>query len=123
MVQSVSGVIGMARETLQERASWQVQLLRACTSDDSVQALPIQEKRGQVIKCLRSTLKYYMQAGAKVEASRTLELCLLVERSTTVAEVLKSKVRQANETPVSNTGVRPGEYDALSDYIAGGKHG
>lgn len=118
----------MPRETRLERVEWMLWVLRSCTGDSTVQALPNQEKRAQVIRNLRATLKYYQQLSKTVETSRMIELCLLVERSTTIKEAISALKQQrsvqpsnVDQTPNSNTGVTPSNYDVLSGYIAGDK--
>lgn len=113
-----------------ERASWMLELLRACISSDEVQALPIQEKRGKVIEGLRASLNYYRKIGKQSETWLCYELCLLVERSTTVKaalDSLKSRIlaetAEVNQTPASNTGVRSPVHQALEDYIGGYNRG
>lgn len=110
------------------RAEWMLQLLRACVSSEEVRALPIQEKRSGVIEGLRASLKYYRTLGKSFETWSTYELCLIVERSTTVKEALDSvKARISasstnhNGTPASNTGVTDTAHSALADYVAGRK--
>lgn len=118
----------MNKDTLQERVEWQLWVLRACANDETVHALPIQERRAQVIRNLRATLHYYKRLGKTVETSRMVSLCLLVERSTSVRQAISELKTQGsvqptnvNATPASNTGVTPSEYKSLSDYIAGEK--
>lgn len=105
------------------RAGWQHDVLMACTRDESVQALPIQEKKVQVEKLLRASLQYYRRIHKSVEALWMYELCLLVERSTTVQEARSKLLTLKDATPASNTGVPSPEYRMLEDYIGGSNHG
>lgn len=111
-----------------DRAKWQLDLLRACANSEEVRALPIQERRGKVIEGLRASLNYYRQLGKQYETWQTYELCLLVERSTTVKQSLDclrerilAETSEHSQTPASNTGVTATQLDALSDYVAGRK--
>jgi hypothetical protein len=103
------------------RAGWQYDLLMACTRDDSVQALPISLRKAQVEKLLRASLDYYRRIGKDAHALWVHELCQMVERSTSVQEVRSALLSQRSATPDSNTGVTDTTYNALADYVAGGK--
>lgn len=109
-----------------ERAEWQLNLLRACIASEAVQALPIQDRRGKVIEGLRASLRYFRQLGKQFETWNAHELCLLVERSTTVKialDHLKQRILAESTnhagTPASNTGVTDTAHSALTDYVAG----
>lgn len=107
-----------------------LQLLRACIASEAVQALPIQERRGKVVEGLRASLNYYRNIGKASETWMMYELCLIVERSTTVKaaldclkERISAETANVNQTPASNTGVRSPVHQALEDYIGGYNRG
>lgn len=112
--------------TVLDRSKWQYGVLKACVSHEDTQALPIQERRVHIIKQMRATAEWYRRTQQHKLLWWSIELCQIVERSTTVREALKMLTERQEQnsgqnisTPASNTGVRTPAHSILENYIGG----